>query len=362
VTLGFHAPLPPARSGVADYAAQLIEALRPYAAVAANPLRTTGIDLYHLGNNQLHGEIYRRALKRPGVVVLHDAVLQHFLLGWLDESLYVEEFVYNYGEWSRELARQLWRCRARSAQDPRYFEYPMLRRIAEVSKAVIVHNPGAAAIVKSHAPSAPVVEIPHFWRAPELPPSYEITRLRESLGLRPSTFLFGVFGHLRESKRLLSVLRAFRVVRGSALLIAGEFTSSDLARALAPLLGAPGVVRAGYLPERDFWLHAAAADACVNLRYPAAGETSAIAIRMMGMGKPVILTAGQESSRFPATACLRVDAGPAETEMLAAYMTWLAEFRAAAGEIGRRGAEYVRREHALEECARRYAVALGLAS
>src|SRR5207253_9475044 len=38
------------------------------------------IALYHLGNNALHAAIYRRALDEPGVVVLHDAVLQHFLL------------------------------------------------------------------------------------------------------------------------------------------------------------------------------------------------------------------------------------------------------------------------------------------
>ena len=30
--------------------------------------------------------------------------------------------------------------------DPRYFQFPMLRRILERSRGVIVHNPGAAAI------------------------------------------------------------------------------------------------------------------------------------------------------------------------------------------------------------------------
>jgi hypothetical protein len=34
-------------------------------------------------------------------------------------------------------------------------------------------------------------------------------------------------------------------------------------------------------------------DACINLRYPAAGETSGIAIRLMGIGKPVLLTDGE---------------------------------------------------------------------
>ena len=57
-------------------------------------------------------------------------MLHHFLLGQLDEPAYIEEFVYNYGEWSRGLAVDLWRARASSGSDTRYFAYPMLRRLA----------------------------------------------------------------------------------------------------------------------------------------------------------------------------------------------------------------------------------------
>jgi hypothetical protein len=107
------------------------------------------VALYHLGNNPLHREIYRRALAEPGVVVLHDAVLHHFFLGALDRAAYIDEFVYNYGEWHRGLAREdLWRARASSGFDRRYFDYPMLKRIAERSRAVVVHNPAAARMVR----------------------------------------------------------------------------------------------------------------------------------------------------------------------------------------------------------------------
>jgi hypothetical protein len=102
--------------------------------------------LYHLGNNALHADIYQRALDRPGVIVLHDAVLHHFLLGQLDEALYADEFVYNYGEWHRPLARELWRGRAASGADARYFAFPMLRRVVESARATVVHNAEAARI------------------------------------------------------------------------------------------------------------------------------------------------------------------------------------------------------------------------
>jgi hypothetical protein len=80
VKIGLYAPLPPVRSGVADYAAALAEGMRKAGATVVEG-GDGDVALYHMGNNGLHGEIYRRALERPGVVVLHDAVLQHFHLG-----------------------------------------------------------------------------------------------------------------------------------------------------------------------------------------------------------------------------------------------------------------------------------------
>jgi len=70
---------------VADYAAALLPALRKHGDVIVNSAGGA-VDLYHLGNNGLHHGIYSLALDRPGVVVLHDAVLHHMLLGSLDEA------------------------------------------------------------------------------------------------------------------------------------------------------------------------------------------------------------------------------------------------------------------------------------
>ena len=354
--VGFHSPLPPARTGVADYSVALLKALRQKGQVEVNS-RDADIHLYHVGNNQLHRDIYELAVRKPVVTVLHDAVLQHLFLGSLNERAYIEEFIYNYGTWSEDLARSLWRERARSATDPRYFGYAMLKRIAERSLAVIVHNPAAANLVKEHAPTAEVFEIPHLFESRDPSPACEVERLRTRLGLQPGTFLFGVFGYLRESKRIAATLRAFERVRRQhpmGLLIAGDFASSDLALSLAPALQQEGVIRTAYLPEPDFWLYAAAVDACVSLRYPAAGETSGIAIRLMGIGKPVIVTAGCETSRFPEFCCVRIEGGVAEEDMLAEVMLWLAEYPSDAWAIGERAAVHIRQFHALDHVADLY--------
>jgi glycosyltransferase involved in cell wall biosynthesis len=357
VTVGFYSPLPPARTGVADYASALLAEMRRHGTVEVAPERCE-IALYHTGNNGLHAEIYRRALARPGVVVLHDAVLHHFLLGQLTESGYLDEFVYNYGEWNRGLARELWRGRAAAGADGRYFSYPLLRRIAERSLAVVVHNPAAAAAVLQHAPAARVVEIPHLFQEPEPAREGEAMRRRQQWGVDPAAFLFGVFGYLRESKRLVSVLETFvklhRENARTALLVAGQFVSTDLERAVAPMIPEAGVVRLPHLPEREFWLAARAVDACINLRYPPAGETSGIGIRLMGIGKPVLVTEGPECGRFPEDACLRIAAGAAERDSLMQHMVLLTSMSGVAGAIGQRGAEHVRAHHRVDQVGGQY--------
>jgi glycosyltransferase involved in cell wall biosynthesis len=357
VTVGFYSPLPPERTGVADYAEALLAALRKHGRVAVSPDRCDAA-LYHLGNNQMHAAIYRRALEQPGVVVLHDAVLHHFLLGQLGQTDYVEEFVYNYGGWNRGLAGELWRARAGSGADYRYFQFPMLKRMAERALAVVVHNPAAGRAVREHAPHTPVIEIPFPFQEPALPAPGEAARYRQRLGLPPGGFVFGVFGFLRESKRLVTVLETFARLHAeqprTGLLVAGSFVSSDLERAAEPLVASPGVVRVPYLPEREFWLAASAVDACINLRYPAAGETSAITIQLMGLGKPVLLTGSEECARFPEDGCVRIAAGLEERESLWRHLVLLTSVPGVARAIGHRGAWYIREHHLLERVAQRY--------
>lgn len=313
-------------------------------------------NIYHIGNNGLHKEIYHRALASPGVALLHDAVLMHFLLGSLTPEAFVEEFVHNYGEWNRQFAADLWAGRRQSAVDSIYFRYPMLKRIAATSRTIVVHNPEAASIVRSHAPDALIVEIPHLFDAPKPVPVFEIERLRNAWNLKPSDCLFAVFGHLRESKRILQVLRTFAIVKravpNAALLLAGDFVSTDLARAAGPLLHAPGIVRLGYTPEDRFWLLAHACDVCINLRYPTAGETSGIGVRLLGIGRPVLFSEGPAISRIPRSACVRIDSGPAEEEMLREVMIYLARSPAARREMGRSASAYILEFHHPDRVAR----------
>jgi len=357
VKIGIHAPLDERQTGVATYARAIASALACWADIELNPRRECDVELYHLGNNPLHRRVYERALNRPGVVVLHDAVLNHFHLGVLDEPRYVAEFVYNYGEWYRDFATALWRRRARAAQEPVYFHYPMIRRVVERALAVVVHNPAAAEIARAHG-ARHVVEIPHIYLPARRVPAARVERFRKKLGLGAGEVLFGVLGFLRESKRILPVLRLFRRLEGrlreARLVVAGRFVSESLARACEPYWKLSNVIRLGYLDEEEFGELLEAVDVGMNLRWPAAGETSGITIRQMGVGKTVVVSDTLENARFPAGTVVRLPAGVDEAEALEWAVTWLARFPLDAKEVGRRAAWWISQEHSPQACASQY--------
>jgi glycosyltransferase involved in cell wall biosynthesis len=358
--VGYHAPPPGSHSGVADYAETLRIALLRLGKVESGA-SNADIDLYHIGNNRLHEDIYARALTKPGVVVLHDAVLHHFMLGSRSKEQYISEWVFNEGEWMRDLGEELWRDRARASVDPRYFQFPMLRRIIDRSLSVIVHNPGASAIACGQGAKR-VMVIPHFREVGGPPHGADIALFRDRIGIGQGVRLFGMFGYLREPKRVIPCIKAFLRLHAAkpktALLLAGEVVSEDLERVLQIEANHPAIRRLGHLSEHDFLVAGAAVDCCLNLRYPGVGETSGIAVRLMGQAKPVIVTDNAENSDFPPGTVLRVSPGVAEARELFDHMLLVTEFAGIARDIGSEARLHIRKRHGLESVARQYWQAL----
>jgi hypothetical protein len=339
--------MPPALSGVADHATELLPALRAHGSVEMAPASHTGVNLYHLGNNQLHAEIYNRALREPGITILHDAVLHHFILGSHSRDDYLTEFVYNYGEWTRELASDLWMNRPRSAADARYFAYPMLRRVVEKSRALVVHNPGAAALVREHVPTARVFEIPLLYVPRSVPHAADVLGARAGLGVRPAELLCGVFGHIRESKRLHVAARACDAA-GLRLLVAGR-VPPEMRDACVTVRG-----NSAPLPEPEFTTLTHAVDVCINLRYPPAGETSAIGVQLMAAAKAVLFTNGPEITRYPESACVRIDAGLRERAHVEEALTLLKTVPSLVRDIGARARAHILHHHSASRVAALY--------
>src|SRR5262249_4521900 len=138
---------------------------------------------------------------------------------------------------------------------------------------------------------------------------------RRALGIAADAFVAGVFGFLTPGKRADVAMRAFAglpeaAARGAVLAPVGEEWKGSGLAGLAGELGIAERVRlTGYLPYDEVKTWAAAADVFVNLRHPTAGETSASLLRLLGWGKPVIVSDYAQFREFPEEVALRVSVG-----------------------------------------------------
>src|SRR5450631_968625 len=145
--VAFFSPLPPARSGIADYSEALIESLKHLVELevfsrpsqAFDPSRFD-IAVYHVGNNGYHGFVYETALRHPGVVVMHESNLHHLMADLTikrgDWDQYVRECEYNGGAAAREFAERVRKLEV----GPDYEGVPMTRRLLESARGVVVHS------------------------------------------------------------------------------------------------------------------------------------------------------------------------------------------------------------------------------
>lgn len=366
--LAYFSPLPPQRSGIADYSAELLphlaehldlelfvdEGVRVEEAIRSRfPVHGdrafSGISqrfdavLYHLGNNaDYHARVWQTMAGHPGVVVLHEAMLHHLVRGMtlsrghLDG--YVEEMRYAYGRTGQALAR-----RSLDTGIPLdVWSYPLFERAVDAATALIVHNDFTRQRVLASRPLARVSLIPHHLSLGAAEAA-EPAAVRAALGIPADAFVLASYGFITPAKRLEVSLRAFarlKKERPDALYyLVGEVSPHyDLAGFLTPGL-ADGVVLVGRTELDEFLRYMMAADVAVNLRYPTAGETSGTLIRLLGMGKPVIVSNLGAFAEIPDGACAKVDLDETEEELLLAWLRQLAAdegLRRAMGENARR--------------------------
>ena len=325
---------------------------RPYDAV-----------IYQLGNSPAHAYMYDRALRHPGVVVLHDVVLHHLRL-WMAVNRgrrreYAAAMERLYGARGREVARLV----LRGQTPPALFDYPLVEPVLDAAPAVIVHNRASAERVRALRPTAAVHVVPMGVPLPQLPPRDEA---RARLGVPPDAFLVISLGHVNPYKRLDVALRAFGrllVARPDArFLVAGSEASGSRQRLERQIgyLGLSHRVRAlGFVPPATVADLLAAADCCVNLRYPSAGETSASLLRILGAGLPVLVSDAGSFRELPDDCCVKLPVGGVEEPLLAECLVELARNEPLRAGLGARARRFVAAEHSLERSAAGYLDVLG---
>ncbi len=361
--IAFFSPLPPAKSGIADYSSALLHSLKSYAEVDAFEKRPPGFNpsrydicLYQIGNNAYHSDVYELALEVPGIVVVHEANLHHLMAERTirrgDWDAYLREVEHDGGPEALEYAVRYVRTLERG---PDYLGVPMLRRLLERSRAAIVHSDYVGDALKAAGYEGPTMRIWHgAWNLePERLPA------RERLGVDELAPLIGVFGFMKPYKRIAESLRAFqRIVRlepRAKLILAGEQHPELPLGSMIRALGLESSVRTtGYLAEDEMNSLIGACDIVLNLRYPTVGESSGTLLRALSMGAAVIVSDVGSFSEYPDDVVLKVPVDETEEQVLFEYLNLLVSRPHLAREMGARAREWVRRECSWDVVAQQY--------
>jgi len=381
--IAWFSPLPPMKSGIADYSAELLPHLAEHCEIelivdegfrpaetrfpvhghrALPELLARGrfdAVLYQLGNNRdYHASIYKALIDHPGVVVLHEYVIHHLVRDLTlfagDPEAYVREMRYAYGKTGEAMGR---RCVATGVPlDP--WSYPLFERAVDASRGVIVHNHFTRDRVLASRPLSRTAVVPHHLSlegTPEIPEA----EARAALGIAAGDFAVATFGFLTPSKRPGVLLRAFARLRqevpGARLLIVGEVSPHfDFDQVFTPELRA-GVTVTGRLGLDRFLLYMRACDVAVNLRHPTAGETSGTVIRLLGMGKPLIVNRTGSFAEIPDDCCAKVDLDDTEEDLLLAYLRRLASDAPLRLRMGENARRHMATHHSIAGSARGYA-------
>ena len=351
--LHWFSPLPPARTGIAEYSAMLAPWLAQQAEVifwtdqksASDPRLEAhgqvrrysleampwqelnqGVSIFHIGNNpQFHRSIWQVSQAHAGVVVLHDVRLQDFFWGILSRSEYVQSMERFYGP--AGAAAVTGTPDGPPNLDSLALPYPLYEPAVENALGVVVHTPPALDLVRCPCALA------------YMPLAYDPVQATRAPRTSEPPHQIVVFGFINPNRRLLSLLRALGELPSKndfRLRICGQVWDEPHIRDKIREYGVQHIVTLdGYQHALD---HAISqADLAINLRFPSMGEASGSQLRIWDHALPSIVTRTGWYAGLSPGSVLHVDV---ETEIddlkrhLAAFAANPSAYRAY-GESGR---------------------------
>lgn len=389
--LAIYSPLPPSRSGVSDYVAELSPYLErhfdivhviaddaPRPAVSCDHLAIVResefhrqatkegddyVRLYHMGNSPYHAYIYEAARKRPGFVVLHDFMLHH-LVGWLylrdnrDPAHYLKLLESGYGIAGSQYGVR--RLRGQASEFEQFF-FPLNEEVLEGAQGVLVHSYHSQNKLAARRPDLPTARIP--MPVAEYPAGFQCdsqAAARKRLSIGEDTLVLASMGFVTEPKCTDVCLRALASIRSQIpqfeYWIIGEQNPHCDLQPLIRELGLDGVIHfTGFVELETFHDYLQASDIVVNLRYPSAGETSASLVRALGMGRPAVVYGYDSYLDYPDSVVCKVPLDTQDTRGLEQVLRRLATDHDYRREVGMAAARFVETEHAAQRSATAYA-------
>jgi glycosyltransferase involved in cell wall biosynthesis len=351
--VAWFSPVPPVRSGIAAYTAEVVPQLRTtlqvdvysesnaHTFLYAQKRASYDLTIYQLGNGRAHDYMWGYLVRFPGLTVLHDARLHHararMLLAAGRIADYRAEFRYDHPDVPPSAAEYA----IDGLGGMVHYLWPMLRVPVSTARAVAVHNRRVADDIATTFPASAVETIRMGVPAPADDPAAS-ARLRTRLGIDERDVVFAAFGTVTPEKRIGAALGALSALGNGCprthLLIVGDCAARPELDAAIARTGMTGRVHiAGYVADGAIGDYLGAADACLCLRWPTALETSASWLRCIAAGRATVLSDLAHVADVPRAVALRVDVLDEERSLLEAVraLTLDGELRRRTGEAAR---------------------------
>jgi len=390
--LALVSPLPPEKTGIADYAAELLPDLaRHYeitviveqaevadAWVQANaPIRNAAwfrqhahqFDrvVYQFGNSPFHSHMFDLLAEIPGMVVLHD-----FYISW--PVWHRDEHGPARHGWARALlAGHGWdavreRMQVGSWNDvvEVVTKYPCNLAVLQQAQGIIVHSDFSRRLAQQFYTKYATDNwalIPHLRQPAELGGKADA---RARLGLSNTDFIvcsFGGLGTTKMNHRLLDAWLASPLARDAAcrLVFVGENHGGDYGQALLQTIAqSPAKERitiTGWADVETFRSWLAAADVGVQLRTLSRGETSGTVLDCMNYGLPTIVNANGSMADLPADAVWLLPDAFDDAQLVDALVV-LHRDASEREALGARARQHILTQHNPRTCAKQYAQAI----
>lgn len=270
----------------------------------AAELRARDGVIFNMGNNaEYHETIFLLAARVRGVVVLHDKFLHHFFAGHcLDRHrslpMYAAAVRHYYGPAAVKPAVRGFLRRRPIWEGPAIVDHPFFEPAVWNAAGVVVHSRDALMRVAPRLGPVPVALLHHPFYVIDHEYGDRPLRGRDELDLGKDDLVIVSHGFVNPNKRIDKVLEAIaadeRLRERATYVVAGGWvvrkTADDLRR-LAERLGLGGRFRlTGFVDDHTLHSYVAAADVCVNLRYPSFESSSGSLVEQLWFGKPVVVT------------------------------------------------------------------------
>lgn len=399
--IAFFSPLPPKRSGIADYSQSLLEHLREhyvidlYHASGYVPhLSLSSLDfachdyrlfprynralsyrglVYQMGNSKYHGFVYQTLLKYPGVVVLHDFALAGFHHWYaLQPDAPPDHLARRLARENPALAAEYLVDRDRWAAEPGGIPAACNRRGARLNwevlhgaESVIVHDVWVAEQIRDRHPDLTdrVSVVPHGADAAPCAADRK-QQLRRQFAIPDDALLFGCFGILHSTKCNVETIEAFAAIAERHPTAQLAFVGRDLgggeAQAKVAELRLSDRVRFfGHLSIDAFRELAAITDIGVNLRRPPTnGETSGALVMLLSAGVPAVVIDVDTFSSYPDDVVCKVTWDSDLVSKLIREFDELAAAPQQRARMGQAALQYVRDRHSWSRSAELYVEAI----